>query len=431
MNQGVVKIGEAIGRQVEQHPGRAAKMLSVAYQFVSLQASKFPSKKRTSSREFLQGRLARQMAEMLKDPSGSAVVNIFMPSEIFHALKIPIMAPEALATYVACTAAEQPFLEKAEERGAPETLCSYHRCLLGMAESGVMRRPLLVANTTLACDANQLTFRRLAEKWKVPHCVIDVPYSIDEDATAYVAGQLRNVSRTAQEVSGKKFNENDLKEAVARSNRTISNYRTYLARRGEVHFPEAMTPELMLDFNNHILIGSRDAETFTQMLLDDLKTAPRHTTEKRILWMHILPNWQNTIMDIFQGADNHRIEVVGSDMAYSSLGRLDPDHPYESMARRLVTDSYNGPGPRRIDATLKMAQDMGVDGILVFCQWGCKQTQGISLAAKKVFEDHGFPTLVLDGDACDRLNGGSEQIVTRANAFLEQLEAAGKGGSRP
>lgn len=423
MNQGVEKLGDFIGRQVPEHPDRAAKMLSLAYRAVGFQASKLPSKKRNASREFLQGYLASQMAGMLTDPSGSAVVNIFMPPEIFHAMDIPITAPEALATYVVCTAAEQPFVEKSEEEGASETFCSFHRCLLGIAESHVLKNPALVANTTLACDANQLTFRTLASLWNVPHCVIDVPSETDEDAVDYVAGQLRSLARMTEEAVGKKLDENALKECISRGNRTFRNYKKYLSHRMEAHFPEAMTPELMLDFNNHLLIGSETALKFSELLLRDLKTAPRHTTEKRILWMHVLPNWQNSVMDIFQGADNHRVEIVGSDIAYSSMAPMDPEKPYESMARRLVNDSFNGPGERRIEATLDMAKKLGVDGILIFCQWGCKQTQGISFTAKRVFEENGFPTLILDGDACDRMNGGSEQIITRANAFVEQLEA--------
>lgn len=423
MNQGVEKLGELIGKQLPDHPDRTAKMLSLAYKAVGFQASRFPSKKRTSSREFLQGYLANRMADILSDASGSAVVNIFMPPEIFHAMNIPVTAPEALATYVVCTAAEQPFIEKSEEEGAADTFCSFHRCLLGIAESHVLKAPALVANTTLACDANQLTFRELAELWQVPHYVIDVPFETDDEAVSYVAGQLKGLARMTEEAVGKRLDESALKECIIRGNRTLSNYRKYLSHRMDVHFPEAMTPELMLDFNNHLLLGSDTALKFSELLLRDLKSAPRHTREKRILWMHVLPNWQNSVMDIFQGADNHRIEIVGSDIAYSSIQEMDPEKPYESMARRLVQDSFNGPGNRRIQATLHLAQKLGVDGILIFCQWGCKQTQGISMTAKRVFEEHGFPALILDGDACDRTNGGSEQIITRANAFVEQLEA--------
>lgn len=423
MNQTIEKFGQLVDSQADQHPDRSAAMLGAAYRLVGGQASHFPSKKRTSSREFLQGYTATLMADMLKDPSGSAVVNIFMPSEIFHAMGIPIMAPEALATYVACTAAEQVFLDRAEEAGASETLCSYHRCLLGMAETGVMKKPLLVANTTLACDANQLTFRRLADIWQVPHVVIEVPYDINEDAVTYVADQLQKAAKLTEELTGRKLDRAALSHAIQKSQRTMDNYQKYLKLRPDAHFPEALTPELELDICNHIFLGTDAAVTFSKKLLHDVRTAPRLTTQKKILWMHVLPNWQNSMCDIFQGADNGKIEVIGSDIAYSSLIRMNPERPFESMARRLVYDSYNGPGIRRINQTLKLAKEMGADGILIFCQWGCKQTQGISMTAKRIFENEGFPTLVLDGDACDRTNGGGEQIVTRANAFIEQLNA--------
>ena len=136
--------------------------------------------------------------------------------------------------------------------------------------------------------------------------------------------------------------------------------------------------------------------------------------------MHILPNYQEELKEIFQG--NERIEVLASDLTYDSLVHMDPEKPYESMARRIVAGSMNGPGSRRISRTLDIARRMKADGILIFCQWGCKQTQGIALAAKRTFEENGFPTLILDGDACDRSNSGGAQAVTRANAFVEELE---------
>ncbi|MFR5788137.1 MAG: hypothetical protein ACLUHE_14210 [Christensenellales bacterium] len=67
-----------------------------------------------------------------------------------------------LSVYVACTACQHVFAERAETSGIPESFCSYHKTMIGMAESGVLPKPLLIAGTTLACDANQLSFRRLA-----------------------------------------------------------------------------------------------------------------------------------------------------------------------------------------------------------------------------------------------------------------------------
>lgn len=422
MNQTVEKFGSYVEKLVPDHPRIAGGVLAAVYSLVGLQASRFPSKERTGSREYLQGYTAHLMAHMLRDSSDGAVVNIFMPSEIFHALDMPIIAPEALAAYITCTAAEQPFLNRADEAGVSETMCSYHRNLIGTAEAGVLKKPLMIANTTLACDANQLTFRHLEQLWHVPHVTIDVPYEISGDAVIYVTEQLKGLAKTAEEVSGKKLDPDRLRDCISLSRRTMRNYRRYLARRPEVHFPEAMTPELLDAINNHLYLGTEEAFEFSRRLLRDIETAPRHTTEKQVLWMHIMPNWQEPLMKILQGKDNHTIEIIECDLAYSSVCDLDPGRPFESMAKRLVYDSYNGPGSRRIDTTLLLAKKLHMDGIIIFAQWGCKQTQGIALKAKQIFEKEGFPTLVLDGDGCDRTRGGSEQILTRTSAFVEQLQ---------
>ncbi len=422
MSSTVDKFGNYLIKQFPENPEKFRKLLEMAYRLVGFQASHFPSKKRTASREYLQSKTAKWMADMVKDSSESAVVNIFMPCEIFHAMDIQVAAPEALATYIVCTACETPFIDKAAELGAAPSFCSYHKLLMGLAETGIYKKPRLIANTTLACDANQLSFRYLAEKWKVPQVVIDVPYDTGEDSVLYVADQLREMTTVAEEATGRRLDENKLKENIARDIRTQESFRKYLELRPGVHFPEALTPELLSVLANHLFLGLPEAETYCQMLLNDAKKAPALTSQKKILWMHVLPNWQKSMCDIFQGMDNQRIEIVGSDLTYDSFVQMDPEKPYESMARRIVQSSYNGPGIRRIEKTLEMAEKMKVDGILIFCQWGCKQTQGISLTAKQIFEKHGFPTLVLDGDGADRTNGGGGQIVTRAQAFIEQLE---------
>ncbi len=421
MNEKIEKFGGFLGRKVEKHPRAVAKTLSAVYRGIGLQARRFPNKDLPASREFGQGYTARVLSEMLARPEGTAVVNIFTSCEIFHALDIPVLAPEALALYITNTAIEQPFVQAAQAAGASENLCSFHRCLMGLAETGVLRSPMLVTNTTLACDANQLTFRRLAEVWDVPHFVVEVPYRTDEAAVAYVAEQMRELAVLTERQAGRKLSGEKLREAVAHSVRTQEWFRKYLEIRSAVHLPEAMTPELLNVINSHLYLGSAHGEAYAKMLFEDAMKAPGIGKAPRILWMHILPNAQEPLKVIFQGADNHRVEIVGCDIAFDNLVKMDPDRPYEAMARRIVESNYNGSGARRIERTLDWAKKLKADGVLIFCQWGCKQTQGLAFTAKKAFEEAGLPTLVLDGDACDRTNEASGQAATRASAFVEEL----------
>ena len=304
----------------------------------------------------------------------------------------------------------------------PESFCSYHKTMLGLAETGVMPKPLMIANTTLACDANQLSFRRLADFYQTPHAVIDIPYDCDEDAVMYVANQLRKFAGQLEDLTHRKLDGDTLREAVARSQRTVETFRAYLARRGSVTLPTTMLGELCNFVAGHVLLGRPESEEYAAELLRALEqAAPAATSrKKRIFWMHVLPQWQESLRSILE---TDRCELVGADLLATAVANeIDPAHPYESMARRVVGSLCNGPSERRIEGALQCAKAAGADGVILFCHWGCKQTLGMSQMVKQHMEAEGLPPLVLDGDGCDPRNVADGQMVTRVNAFLEQLE---------
>ena len=76
----------------------------------------------------------------------------------------------------------------------PESFCSYHKTMLGMAETGVLPKPLMIAGTTLACDANQLSFRRLAALYPAPLTIIDVPGRADDSVRRWPASPISSAS---------------------------------------------------------------------------------------------------------------------------------------------------------------------------------------------------------------------------------------------
>jgi hypothetical protein len=284
-----------------------------------------------------------------------------------------------------------------------------------------MPAPLAIFNTTLACDANQLSFRRLAQQYQVPHAVIDIPHDVGPDAVAYVADQLRAIVPQLEDLCGKKLDESRLRQAVACSKRTIETYRKYLALRGGVTLNTTMTGELCSMIATHVMLGRPESEEYMARMLRAAQAAPAaDPSKKRIFWMHTLPNWQDSMKDILESGG--KCELVGTDLSVDALLDLDPDRPFESMARRVVATSFNGPAQRRIDSALQQAKAARADGVVVFCHWGCKQTLGLSQLAKQTMEANGLPTLVLDGDGCDARNVADGQMVTRVNAFLEQLE---------
>lgn len=181
-----------------------------------------------------------------------------------------------------------------------------------------------------------------------------------------------------------------------------------------------MTGELCSLAATHVLLGSPSAQRYTGMLLRELEHPPYRPAARRLFWVHTLPNWQDSMIEVLEAGG--RCELVGSDLACDWLGKPDPEMPYESMARRVTECICNGPATRRIGIIMDLARQANADGIVIFCHWGCKQTMGLAQIAKDILEKEGFPTLILDGDGCDSRNACDGQMVTRLNAFLEQLE---------
>ena len=174
---------------------------------------------------------------------------------------------------------------------------------------------------------------------------------------------------------------------------------------------------------SHNGLGSPAAERYADMLLHDLRAAPP-SRGIRLLWLHTIPIWQTPVKELFDL--NDRCQIITCDMCTESLTDMDPDLPYESMARRLVYSPWNG-GQKRVEAALALADELDVDGVICFCHWGCKQTMGLSALFKSELEKAGFPTLILNGDGCDRRNASDGQTATRLNAFLEMLEGHSHG----
>ena len=168
-------------------PELARQLLLLGYRAKDVQLLLAPEKELTPARQYAAQIAMDAMIAPLAHPQRAALVNIFMPCELLHAFHLLPMFAEATACYLNGAAAERGFIHYAESAGISPTLCSYHKALLGMGLSGTAGKPLFTACTSIACDANNLTFRRLAQHYGIPHFYLDVPYDHDEYAVAEVS----------------------------------------------------------------------------------------------------------------------------------------------------------------------------------------------------------------------------------------------------
>lgn len=413
--------GSEVQRISTVNPERARKLLLLGWHAQNFKFRRLPNKGLPPSQQYLAQMTMDAMIAPLAHPEDSVMVSLFTPCEVLGGLGLRPYSPEGFSCYISASAAENAYLQQAESSGIPETLCSYHRVFLGAAENGLMPKPRFIINTTLACDANLLTFKYMSKFYGVPQFVLDIPFEKTPESVAYVVRQLKEMTAFLEEQTGRKVDEDLIRENADRSRRTLQNYLSYLdLRRGRYVPGEIITP-MYECFATHILLGSKSSERYTQMLLEDVKKAPAADTT-RLLWFHTLPYWQQSLRHTFNL--NPNVQIVACDMVYEAIDECQTQDPYEFMARRLIYSAFNGPVMDRIRKGIDMAKRMEANGAIYFCHWGCKHTLGGAQLAKKELEAQGIPTLILDGDGCDKSHGGEGQSMTRVEAFLEMLEAA-------
>ena len=97
----IEKLGDHISGKVDSRPAVARRMLAAAWSLVGWKGSHFPSKERCASHEYLQAVVSNLLSKMIRNSKDAAFVNIFMPCEIFHAMDMKVMTPEAFSIYIA------------------------------------------------------------------------------------------------------------------------------------------------------------------------------------------------------------------------------------------------------------------------------------------------------------------------------------------
>lgn len=415
----IAKFGQYVDKQLLMKPETARKELILGYKAFNLKLKYAPDKKLSPARQYLAKVCMENHISSFQDAENSAIISVFLPCEILQSFGIKALFAEGFSGYITGAYAEKALIEAAEAAGIAETYCSYHKIIMGAAMTGILPRPRFIVNTSVACDANNLTFRALAQYYNIPQFYIDIPSDQNEESIHYVAEQLRDLVEFIEGQTGTQLDENVLQSAVARSRDSLNNFEEAFRLKKNTFLSNDITSEMYEVFLTHPLLGTKQTLKYSQMLAQDLRNAESRKG-LRLLWMHTIPYFQESLKGRLNF--NDRCQIIACDMNFEGLVKMDPEKPYESMARRVVMSRFNGSSENRIQKAVEMAKQMDVDGVIYFCHWGCKQTMGAAVNAKKRLEEEGFPTLVLNGDGCDRSNTSDGQILTRLDAFIEMLE---------
>lgn len=360
--------------------------------------------------------------EPLRDPRNAGFVNLLAPTEILHSMDIYPLFIEAYSSFTSGFYCEDVFIDRAEAKGISGTLCSYHKAFLGALEYSVLPRLRFAVTSSILCDGNSNTFRYISKVYKIPYYIVDIPYDYSKESVGYVVSQLKEMISTIESATNKRFDIDRLRDVIRIENETRRYQRLYLDRVKDHSLPNSISLEMYKLFVTHPYMGRGESLRFFKLLSDDVLRYPDRGY--RILWVHILPYYLYPIQRYLNF--NDKFNLVGIDLNFDYLDELDEKRPLESIAEKMILNANNGDFRRKIENIKRLIVDLRIDGVIHFCQWGCRQSFGGVMLLKRDLESLDIPFLIIDGDGVDRRNSFEGQINTRLSAFLEMLTRRGK-----
>lgn len=415
----VDKYIDYVKEQTIEDPKKSWGKILLGFQANKLRTKILPKKGLAKGYQKLEAMMMSFVADALSHSESYVWGNIFSPCEITQCFGLRTLSIECLACYLSGYHLEDYFIDYAQNTGIAPTLCSYHKTFVGAIDSDAVPVPQYAVTTSLSCDGNLNTFRYLEKKRGVPFTFLDVPYGDDEASVEYLAGQLEEFTAELERRFGRRFEEDKLKEALRIENETRKELMRFFQLQSEYYYPGELISHLYMMMGMHLLIGTQEFLDLIRYMNEEIKTYPKFEG-KKILWVHLLPFYQESLNQCFNGSQDY--QIIASDIILDSVEELDPGKPFHSLAKKIIRNMYNGSYFHKAQMVGQLADTLKPDAVIQFCHWGCKQSSGGSVLLKEEMQKKGIPMLILDGDGIDKRNSHDGQIKTRLEAFLEMLD---------
>ncbi len=350
--------------------------------------------------------------------------NLILPPELLHGSMVTPFYPEVSGAIMAKAGLSERFLERADAEGFSRDLCSFHRATLGAALEDLLPRPDLLLSASYPCDSGTLSFSFLADLYRVPHIIFDLPTHPEEEGLSNLELQL---SSTADELSRLAGLDRSLVHKSLRNSIRLSNQAREYLLEVEALRQQSPCPLNGWDALGHlaaitVMMGTEDCVHFYRELaaeVEERQGKPVNGVEKhRLLWIHLRPYYPNNLGEHLEESG---ASIVCEELNHCFWEAMDPSNPFPSLARKMAQHFYVGPAERRARQMVKMALQYDVDAVVHFQHRGCRQSCGCSQLVLDQLSALGVRTLALEGDCIDPREYREGQTLTRIDALLETL----------
>ncbi len=350
---------------------------------------------------------------------------VLVPYDLLNAMGVTSCFVEFIGGLLANTGTATPIFEASEQAGFATDSCSYHRAVCGAAEQGLMPEPTFFIATSTPCSGGLAVLEHLAHHFKKDLFVIHIPLRKDENAVAYLADQLRAMVDFVTDHTDSRLDKEQLHRAIEYTNQAraawmeMSELLTHIPsparRRDVVNFGVAVS----------LFLGTPEGVEITRTYRDEFARKIEAgivgiaNEQVRLMWLQNRIQFKNPIEKLLDEELN--AAVVVSELDHIYWDPIDPDAPFSSMARRMLSIPLTRTTEQRLENLRQLAKAYSVDGAINPCHWGCRQGTGSRGLVEEGLRKVNVPVLNLEIDCADQRHFSEGQLRTRLQAFIEML----------
>jgi len=407
--------------------------------------------------------LADHFGRLARSPqTGEKAVYTFVPGNLTELLLsfdlLPVL-PEINALQSGMRKLSGDYVQKAEKIGHSEDVCTYVKCDIGMLRSGnigptgePLPSPALLLLSYTGCFTFMKWFELLREEYKAPVSMLHVPYQADGTITAsmrdYVVKQLREVViPDLERISGKRYDEDRLKEFLRRSARAEDDLVWVLESAKNVPSPidGYFAAVYYIGPIFSAFRGTEDAVAYYRELREEIAERMARGDspmtpdgplgpEKYRLVVEGPPNWTH-FREFWKMFHSEGAVVVAS--TYTKVGgvyddgfRHDPERPLETLADYCLGCYTNHNLSSRIGMIARYVKDYRADGFMINSVKSCNSfSAGQLLILREVEKRTGVAGGFFESDLVDPRYFSAANIKNRIESYLQMIEQRRAGGA--
>ena len=364
------------------------------------------------------------------------------PAELLRGMGFLVYFPENHGAMLGATRMATELIPYANAIGYSPDICSYLTSDIGSylqkktpltkaynIES-VPRPDVLVFNTNQCRDV-QDWFTWYGREFGVPvvgiHTHRDIG-KIRDYQIKDIAKQIEDLIPPLEEVTGEKFDMDRFKEAVALSRQCSILWRRCLEAAAAIPSPWTFFDATIHMGPAVVARGTKEAVDYYELLLEELTQRVKDGTaavegERYRLYWEGMPIWGKlrSLSELFASLQTC---IVASTYCNSWIfDQLDPDEPFESMARAYTELFIVRDEAYKEEYIKSCFEFFKLHGIIFHDAKTCPNNSNNRYGMpERLSKKLGIPTLTINGDLNDLRCYSEEQAKTNIEAFIEQLE---------